>query len=109
MTGWTTAEIWFVIVALGVATYLVRFSFLGLIGDRQLPDWLMRHLRYTPVAILPALVTPAIVWPEATGGQVSAVHLLAAVTALGVGYWRKNAVVAAVAGMAAYLVLRAMV
>ena len=51
MTGWSGAEIWWIIVALGVATYTIRFSFLGLIGNRDLPDWLLRHLRYTPVAI----------------------------------------------------------
>ena len=103
MTGWTTAEIWWIIIALGIATYLIRFSFLGLIGDRTLPEWLLRHLRYTPVAILPALVTPTLLWPDATGGQISAPHLIAVAS----GYWRKNAVLAAVAGMAAFLALSA--
>lgn len=104
MTGWSGPEIWFIIVALGVATYAIRFSFLGLIGNRELPDWMLRHLRYTPVAILPALVTPGILWPQATGGTLSAPHLLAAAVALSIGYWRKNAVLAAVAGMATFLI-----
>lgn len=107
MIGWSAGEIWFIILALGVATFAIRFSFLGLIGNRELPDWLLRHLRYTPVAILPALVTPAILWPEATGGDLSAPHLLAAAVALGIGYWRKNAVLAAGAGMAVFLTLQA--
>lgn len=108
MTGWSDAEIWFVIAALGVATYVIRVSFLGLIGDRSLPDWLLRHLRYTPVAILPALVTPAILWPPATGGAISAPHLVAAATVLAVGYWRKNAVMGALAGVAVFLILQAL-
>ncbi len=66
MIGWSAGQIWLIILALGVATYLIRFSFLGLIGDRELPGWVLRHLRYTPVAILPALVTPAVLWPAAT-------------------------------------------
>ncbi len=106
MTGWSSGQIWLIIAVLGALTFIIRFSFLGLIGDRQLPDWLLRHLRYTPVAILPALVTPAILWPEATGGQISAPHLLAAAVALGVGYWRSNAALAAGAGMAVFLILR---
>ncbi len=109
MTGWSNLEIWGIIIALGVATYAIRFSFLGLVGDRQLPDWLLRHLRYTPVAILPALVTPAILWPDATGGQISAAHILAACATMAAGYWRKNAVVGAVAGMATFLILRGLV
>ena len=107
MTGWSTAEIWWIIAALGVATYVIRFSFLGLIGGRDMPEWLLRHLRYTPVAILPALVTPAVLWPEATGGSLSAPHLIAAAVAVAVGYWRKNAVFAAVAGMGVYIALNA--
>lgn len=109
MTGWSTGQIWLIIAVLGAVTFLIRFSFLGLIGDRQLPDWLLRHLRYTPVAILPALVTPEILWPEATGGQISAPHLLAAAVALAIGYWRSNAALAAGAGMAVFLILRAVV
>ena len=61
------AGTWAVIVVLGVLTYAVRFMFLGLIGDRDLPGWVLRHLRYTGVAVLPGLVAPLAVWPEATG------------------------------------------
>ncbi len=107
MIGWSAGQIWLIILALGVATYLIRFSFLGLIGDRELPGWVLRHLRYTPVAILPALVTPAVLWPAATEGALSAPHLVAAIMTLTVGYWRKNAVLAAVAGMATFVILGA--
>ncbi|PJN94093.1 hypothetical protein CNY89_16575, partial [Amaricoccus sp. HAR-UPW-R2A-40] len=49
---------WVVIWGLGIGTFLIRFSFLGMIGDRALPDWAMRMLRYVPVAVLPGLVAP---------------------------------------------------
>ncbi|GAB5446917.1 AzlD domain-containing protein [Gymnodinialimonas sp.] len=104
---WSTAEIWFIIATLGVATYIIRFSFLGLIGDRELPEWLLRHLRYTPVAILPALVTPLVVWPTTTGGALSPPHLAGAIFAVSIGYWRKSPIWAVVAGMGAFLVVRA--
>ena len=47
MTGPDTFTTWATIVALGIGTFLIRFSFLGIIGDRQLPEWVLRHLRYT--------------------------------------------------------------
>lgn len=97
--NYTPAELWFIILALGVGTFVVRFSFLGILGDRQLPPWLLRHLRYTAVAILPAMVTPLILWPQATGGQMDPVRITAAAAALGVGLWTKNAIWAIVAGM----------
>ncbi len=31
--------IWTIIIVLGVGTYLIRFSFLGLIVGKDLPDW----------------------------------------------------------------------
>ncbi|PWK60206.1 AzlD domain-containing protein [Roseicyclus mahoneyensis] len=98
--NYTPADLWFIILALGLGTFLIRFSFLGILGDRQLPPWLLRHLRYTAVGILPAMVTPLILWPEATGGQLDPVRIIAAALALGVGLWTKNAIWAIVAGMA---------
>ncbi|SIO46748.1 Branched-chain amino acid transport protein [Rhodovulum sp. ES.010] len=90
--------IWLVILLLGIGTFLIRFSFIGLIGDRRLPAWLLRHLRYTPVAVLPALVTPLVVWPEATGGEPDPARMLAALATLGVGYATKNVLAAIGAG-----------
>jgi branched-subunit amino acid transport protein len=109
MIGWSGAEIWLIIVALGVATYAIRFSFLGLIGNRELPDWLLRHLRYTPVAILPALVTPGVLWPEGSDASLSLPHIAAAIVTVGVGYWRKSAVVAALCGVLAFVAVNAVV
>jgi branched-subunit amino acid transport protein len=108
MTGWSDAEIWLIILCLGLATYTIRFSFLGLIGDRSLPEWLLRHLRYTPVAILPALVTPLVVWPTSEGGSLSAPHLAGAAVAVVIGYWLKSPIWAVVGGMATFLIIRAL-
>lgn len=95
---YSTAEIWFVVAVLGVGTFLIRFSFLGLIGDRPMPPIVLRLLRYTPVAVLPAMVAPLVVWPDATGGDPDPVRIVAALAALGVGVWRKNTLWAIGAG-----------
>lgn len=88
MTG--TAELWLVIAALGAGSFGLRFVFLGLIGDRPLPDWLLRHLRYTAVSVLPALVAPLVLWPRATGGDPDPVRLAAAFGTLAVAFVTKN-------------------
>ena len=98
---YTTAEIWGIIAALAVGTFLIRFSFLGLIGNRPMPPIVLRLLRYTPVAVLPGLVAPLVLWPAATGGQPDAVRLVAAGVALAVGLWTKAVIWAIVAGFAA--------
>ncbi len=103
--NYSDAEIWMLIALLGVGTYLIRFSFLGLIGDKKQPDWLLRHLRYTPVAVLPGLVAPLVVWPEATGGDPDPARLAAAVATLLVSWWRGNLLWGAAAGVAVLVVM----
>ena len=93
-----TGTFWLVTVLLGIGTYLIRFSFLGLLGGLQLPDWLLVHLRYVGVAVLPALVTPMILWPAATAGQLDPLRMIAALAALVAG-WRLGVIWAIVMGM----------
>ncbi|MDJ0826368.1 MAG: AzlD domain-containing protein [Rhodobacter sp.] len=92
------AELWTIIAVLGVGTFLIRFSFLGLIGDRKLPDWVLRHLRYTPVAVLPGLVAPLVIWPPATGGEPDLPRLLAGAATLLVGLATKSLMAAVFGG-----------
>ncbi len=92
------ATIWIVIAVLGIGTYLIRFSFLGLIGSRRMPDWALRHLRYTAVAVLPGLVAPAVLWPAATGGEPDLARGLAAIAVLAIGLATRNVLAAMAAG-----------
>ena len=95
------ATIWLVIVVLGVATYLIRFSFIGLMGGRDTPEWALRILRFVPVTVLPALVAPAIMWPAATGGETDPARFAAAMVALVAGVVFRNSVAGFVSGLAA--------
>jgi len=94
------STIWITIVALGIGTFLIRFSFLGIFGGRDLPEWLIRHLRYVPVAVLPGLVAPLVVWPAATGGEADLARSLAALTALALGALTRSVLGAIFGGMA---------
>ncbi|MTH76580.1 AzlD domain-containing protein [Paracoccus aestuariivivens] len=94
-------KVWFIIAVLGVGTYLIRWSFLGAIGNRAIPEWAERSLRYTAVAVLPAIVAPLVVWPAATDGRPDPVRLTAAAVTLGVGLVTRNTLLAIVAGLMA--------
>lgn len=97
---YSDAEIWLIIAILGIGTYLIRFSFLGLIGDRPLPPLILRLLRYTPVALLPGIVAPLILSPAATGGVFDPARGLAALAALGTGLVTRSFMAALGAGAA---------
>jgi branched-subunit amino acid transport protein len=95
MSGW---EVWGVILALGLGTFLIRFSFLGAIGRRSLPEWVLRHLRYTGVAVLPGLVAPLVLWPPALGGATDPARLIAGVATVAAGVWTRSVLGAMGAG-----------
>lgn len=92
--------LWIVIIGLGIGSYALRFTFLGLVGDRPMPPWLLRHLRYTAVAMLPAMVAPQVVWPAATGGAADLPRMAAAAVTLVVGLFTKNVLAAVFSGAA---------
>lgn len=98
MTGRSDLTVWLVIVVLGIGTFLIRWSFLGALGSRDMPAWVLRMLRYTPVAVLPALVAPLVVWPAASGGQIDPARMAAAAATVAAGLWTRNMILAILAG-----------
>ncbi|MEX0305775.1 MAG: AzlD domain-containing protein [Ruegeria sp.] len=100
MTQIDATTIWIIIIGLAINSYLLRFTFIGLVGDRAMPPWLLRHLRYTAVAIIPALIAPLVVWPSATDGQPDMPRMTAAAVSLCVGLITKNVLAAIFTGAA---------
>lgn len=96
---------WILTILLGIGTFLIRFSFLGILGGKQLPDWALLHLKYVGVAVFPALIGPLLIWPGATGGQTDIIRLIAALAALFAGL-RFSVIWAIVAGMVTFYALK---
>jgi len=100
----STTEIWIVILGMAAGTFLIRFSFLGLVGDRPLPAWLLRLLRYTPVAVLPAVVAPMLLGAKA---ETDPLRLFCAAVTIIVGVWTKNVLWAILTGLGLFFGLGA--
>ncbi|WP_390912878.1 AzlD domain-containing protein [Pseudosulfitobacter sp. SM2401] len=92
------STLWTVIILLGVGSFALRFSFLGLVGDRPMPAWLVRSLRYTAVAILPAMIAPLIAFSNDAGTGPDPSRLAAALMTLIVGAATKNVILALFTG-----------
>ncbi|WP_199259986.1 AzlD domain-containing protein [Paracoccus binzhouensis] len=101
MTGYGDGTIWAIILAVALGTYGLRWSFLGAFGNRPMPLWAQRLLRYTAVGVLPAIVAPLVVWPAATHGQPDPARMTAAAVTVAVGVLTRNVLAAIVSGMAA--------
>lgn len=102
--SYSGVQIWTMVALIGLGTYAIRLSFLGLLGGRELPPLVLRLLRYTPVALIPGLVAPLVAWPAATGGELDPVRLTAAAAALLIGVVTRQ-VLFAMAGGALVLVV----
>jgi branched-subunit amino acid transport protein len=97
--------IWFTIMASGILTFLTRALPLVITTRRTAPPQLRRYLDALPIAIIAALAGAGIAVPDAqpTGGA----EVGAALLALAVAAWRRNLLLAAMAGVVAVALLRA--
>lgn len=98
-----TFALWAVIVAVGLANYLSRLSFIALFARIEMPPALARALRYVPAAMLAAIVVPAILLPQsgAAPAPLANPRLIAVLVAALVA-WRYRSVTATmVVGMVA--------
>ncbi|PWE27222.1 AzlD domain-containing protein [Pararhodobacter marinus] len=97
--------IWLIIIVLGVGTFALRFSFLGLLGSRPLPPWALRLLRYTPVAVLPGLIAPRVFLPPEGATSPDPTLVATALVTLALGVWTKSAIWAMLSGALTLTVL----
>lgn len=105
-TSYGTGAILGVIVVVGVVTFAIRFSFIGLFGRvDEIPTILERALRYVPAAVLAALVLPSIlVFPP--GGGVAVDKLLAGGFATVVAWRTENILATLAVGMGSLWAIR---
>ena len=52
--------IWLLILAVGALTYTARLSFIALFARREMPPLLAQALKHVPVAMVTAIVVPAV-------------------------------------------------
>jgi len=91
---------WIVTLALGAATYAIRLSFLAWSQNRPFSERVKHLLEFVPVTVLPALIAPIIVFPNASAGAVDPARIIAAGVALAIGIWTKNVIAVIVGGIA---------
>ena len=65
--------IWMVMILCGLLTFSMRFVMFSYLAPKQIPGWLEEALSFVPVAVLTAIIVPAvIISPE--GGLMLAGH-----------------------------------
>ena len=94
-----------------LGTFLVRYLPFGLAGALQIREDLERALRFVPVAVLMAIVAPAVLIPQGDSVQFSwqNPHLLGAFAAFLAGWWKNNLLLTIVVGMVAFFISRLLI
>jgi branched-subunit amino acid transport protein len=100
--------IWLLIFAVGAITYTARMSFIALFARRDMPPLLAEALKHVPVAMLTAIVVPAVVFmpPGLLRFDVGNPKLIAALVAGAVAWWTRSAVTTIVVGMGVLWLVR---
>ena len=93
--------IWLLTFAVGAITYASRLSFIAFFARREMPPLLARALKQVPVAMVTAIVVPAIVfaWPGVLRLDPGNAKLVAALVAGGIAWWRQSATLTIAVGM----------
>ena len=100
--------IWTVIIGLGLASALIRYSFLGILQGGEVPPRLKTMLGFVPVTVIPALVAPMVALQPQSEDWAEPHRALAALIALCIGIATRSMVATVAAGMAAFVALRAL-
>jgi branched-subunit amino acid transport protein len=100
MSAWQS---WAVVIGLGLGTFLIRYSFIGLFANRDIPPWLAHGLKFMVPAIFAAIVFSGVAM---TNGQLAGLEqwpkFVAALVALAIAVWKDGHMVwTVVSGMLA--------
>jgi branched-subunit amino acid transport protein len=96
------------LAGMSAATFIVRYPVLALVGRVTLPPLILRALRYVPVAVLTAIIVPAVLY-AADGSlnlTLSNAFLPAAILSVLISWRTRNLLLTIVIGMAAMFLWR---
>jgi branched-subunit amino acid transport protein len=69
MNTLSTWESYAVVLALGLGTFLIRYSFIGLLTHRDMPAWFVDGLKMIVPAIFAAIVASGLAITDTVGEQ----------------------------------------
>ena len=91
------------IVGMFVVTFGIRYILFAVADNIEFPDKLKRALNYVPIAVLTAIIFPAVFMPKGElYASIANPYIVGAIVAVLVSVWRKNMLLTVVTGLAAF-------
>ena len=102
--------LWMTIIIVGLLTFGIRLSFIVLMDKARISPMVQQALRFVPVAVLSALIAPALFFPKGSMDlSLGNIRLIAGILAILVAWRTKNVLLTIVMGMACLLILQVFV
>jgi len=99
--------LWLMLLVIGVVTYAIRLSCIGLLGQREMPALLLKALRFVPLTVLPAIILPQLFLRNNTLAlSLQNPRWIAGLLAAVVAWRTRNVLLTIVAGMVGLWVLQ---
>ncbi len=98
-------NIWLTILGMAAVTYSVRLLPLTMLKVETLPLWVKRALRYVPIAVLSAIVTPEYLPADGWFYYTVDAHLWAGIAAIAAAWFTHSTLLTIGIGMAVLLLL----
>lgn len=103
---------WAMIFGMALVTFGVRYPVLAIFSRVDLPEPIIRALRFVPVAVLTAIIVPALLFsnpetPNQVDLSLTNAYLVAGVVSVGIALYSKKLLPTIVLGMAFFLAWRA--
>ncbi len=95
-------EVW-MLLGMFIVTFGVRYILFAFADNIEFPDTLKRALNYVPIAVLTAIIFPAVFMPK--GEYYFAIenpYIFGAIVAVVVSAWKKHMLLTVVSGLAAF-------
>ncbi|PKM31101.1 MAG: branched-chain amino acid transport [Gammaproteobacteria bacterium HGW-Gammaproteobacteria-11] len=99
---------WGLVLGMALITFGIRYSLFAAGQRVRFSPLVSRALNYVPVAVLTAIIAPAMLSPE---GQALALHwsnayLVGGLVAIALAAWRRNLLLTIMGGLVAFFVWR---
>jgi len=94
-------SLWLLMLVIGAGTFLIRFSFIWLLGRGEVSPELQRILRFIPPSVLSAMILPSFVLPHHTGFAMDNPRMWAGIVAAIVVWRTKSMILTSITGMSA--------
>ena len=102
------AWLWVTIIVIGLLTLGIRLSFIVFIGKMQVSPIMQKALRFVPIAVLSALIAPALFFSNGSlFVSLSNPRLIAGLLAIFIAWRTKNILLTIFSGMACLFILQA--